>query len=70
MDEVSIHAGGHGILRDMTLRIQPEEHVAMIGLSEAGKSSLKALIESAQERPAWLIALDKLTLGQAIHVTK
>ena len=51
MDKVSIHAGGHGILRDMTLRIQPEEHVAIIGLSEAGKSSLEALIESAQERP-------------------
>ena len=51
MDKVSMRAGGHGILRDMTLRIQPEEHVAMIGLSEAGKSSLEALIQSARERP-------------------
>jgi len=51
MDEVSMSAGVHGILRDMTLRIQREEHVAIISLSDAGKSSLEALREAAQERP-------------------
>jgi ABC-type molybdenum transport system ATPase subunit/photorepair protein PhrA len=51
MDVVSMRAGGHGLLSDMTLRIQPGEHVAIIGLLEAGKSNLEELIEAAQERP-------------------
>ena len=64
MDEVSMHAGGHGIFRDMTLCIRPGEHVAMIGLSEAGKSGLEAPFEAAQERPAWSSVSAQFTLAR------
>jgi ABC-type transport system involved in cytochrome bd biosynthesis fused ATPase/permease subunit len=51
VDEESMHASGDGPPSDITPFIQTVEHVAIIGLSEAGKSSLEALIQSAQERP-------------------
>jgi ABC-type bacteriocin/lantibiotic exporter with double-glycine peptidase domain len=39
-----ILAGGHAILRDIDLRIERGEHVAIVGVSGAGKSSLLGLL--------------------------
>ncbi len=44
MQNVSVRTGGIAILEDVTLRIAPGEHVAVIGTSGAGKSSLAGLL--------------------------
>ena len=41
---VTVEAGGHVILRDVDLTVKPGEHVAIVGLSGAGKSSLVGLL--------------------------
>jgi ATP-binding cassette subfamily B protein len=43
-DGVVVHAGGNPILKGLNLRIRPGEHVAIVGTSGAGKSSLFALL--------------------------
>lgn len=48
---VTVVAGGHTILPDLTLQIAPGEHVAIVGPSGAGKSSLVGLLLGWQ-RPA------------------
>ena len=40
----TVRAGGHEILRDIDLRVDPGEHVAVVGVSGAGKSSLVGLL--------------------------
>jgi ABC-type bacteriocin/lantibiotic exporter with double-glycine peptidase domain len=44
MSGVYIQAGGHTILKDVNLKIEPGEHIAIVGLSGAGKSSLVGLL--------------------------
>ena len=44
MSGVYIQAGGHNILKDVNLNIDPGEHIAIVGLSGAGKSSLVGLL--------------------------
>ncbi|HET7545308.1 MAG TPA: ATP-binding cassette domain-containing protein [Polyangiaceae bacterium] len=43
-DAVSVTAGGHRVLEDVSARIEPGEHVAIVGASGAGKSSLVGLL--------------------------
>ena len=43
-ENVWLQAGGHVILRDIDLHIQPGEHLAVVGPSGAGKSSLVGLL--------------------------
>ncbi len=44
MANVSVHAGGHTILEAINLKIGPGDHVAVVGVSGAGKSSLLGLL--------------------------
>jgi ATP-binding cassette subfamily B protein len=44
IDHVSVTAGGHAILNDISLAVASGEHVAIVGLSGAGKSSLVGLL--------------------------
>jgi len=41
---VSVHAAGHTILEEINLKIAPGDHVAIVGASGAGKSSLLGLL--------------------------
>jgi ABC-type bacteriocin/lantibiotic exporter with double-glycine peptidase domain len=44
MHGVTAQAGGHALVRDITLEIAPGSHLAIIGRSGAGKSSLAGLL--------------------------
>jgi len=44
MNNVSVNAGGHVILKDIDLKISQGEHIAIVGPSGAGKSSLVGLL--------------------------
>jgi ATP-binding cassette subfamily B protein len=44
IEQGSVVAAGHTILRDLALSVAPGEHVAIVGLSGAGKSSLLGLL--------------------------
>lgn len=44
LEDVSVCASGHTILQDIRLQIEPGNHVAIVGRSGAGKSSLVGLL--------------------------
>jgi ABC-type bacteriocin/lantibiotic exporter with double-glycine peptidase domain len=44
LENVSVHAAGHTILEEINLKIEPGDHVAIVGVSGAGKSSLLGLL--------------------------
>jgi ABC-type multidrug transport system fused ATPase/permease subunit len=44
MDVVTVRMAGHTILEDVTVRLEPGEHVAVVGTSGAGKSSLAGVL--------------------------
>jgi ATP-binding cassette subfamily B protein len=44
MESVHLQIGGHTILEEINLMIQPGEHIAVVGPSGAGKSSLVGLM--------------------------
>jgi ATP-binding cassette subfamily B protein len=44
LDKVSVVVGGHTILREISLTVAAGEHVAIVGASGAGKSSLVGLL--------------------------
>ena len=44
LERVTVRAAGHPVLRDVTLDIAPGSHVAIVGASGAGKSSLLGVL--------------------------
>ncbi len=44
LTKVNVHAAGHTILEEINLKIDPGDHVAIVGVSGAGKSSLLGLL--------------------------
>jgi ABC-type bacteriocin/lantibiotic exporter with double-glycine peptidase domain len=44
LENATVLAGGHEILREVSVSVAPGEHVAIVGLSGAGKSSMLGLL--------------------------
>jgi len=65
MDDVHVVAAGHQILEVASLAIAPGEHVAIVGASGAGKSSLVGLLLGWHRPAAGTVTIDGRTLGPA-----
>lgn len=61
---VSRHWGGTPVLRDLSLRVQPGERIALIGPSGAGKSTLIRLMAGALRATAGTIDVDGTPLDR------
>lgn len=62
MQGVSVRAGGHVILEDVNLQIEPGSHIAVVGPSGAGKSSLVGLLLGWHQPTEGTITVDDETL--------
>ena len=58
MQDVRVQAGGHEILKDIDLSVEPGEHIAIVGLSGAGKSSLIGLLLGWHRPASGLLVVD------------
>src|SRR5690606_11947018 len=58
------YPNGHQALKNINLRIRPNEHTALVGLSGAGKSTIIALLEKFYEPSAGQILLDGVDLSE------
>jgi len=58
MAGVSVAAGGHTVLQDIDLAMAPGEHVAIVGSSGAGKSSLVGLLLGWYRAAAGSVVVD------------
>jgi ATP-binding cassette subfamily B protein len=66
---VSVHASGHVILDGLTLTIEPDTHVAIVGASGAGKSSLVGLLLGWHQPSAGVVRVDGTPIEQSLsHV--
>jgi len=64
---VGLTLGGHAVLRDIELDVAPGEHVALVGRSGAGKSSLLSLLLGLQRAGSGAIRADGRALtGEAL----
>lgn len=64
---VSAKAGGHYVLENVNLNIQPGEHVAIVGESGAGKSSLVGMLFGWLEAEKGKILIDGLDLDNSVQ---
>jgi phosphonate transport system ATP-binding protein len=62
LEGVSRHWGGKPVLRDIHLRVQPGERIALIGPSGAGKSTLIRLMAGALRATAGHVRADGVAL--------
>jgi ABC-type bacteriocin/lantibiotic exporter with double-glycine peptidase domain len=65
MDQVSVSAGGHTVLANLNLCIAPGEHVAIVGSSGAGKSSLAGLLLGWNRSTTGELVVDGRAIGDA-----
>jgi ATP-binding cassette subfamily B protein len=65
-DNVSVVAAGHPILRDIRMTIAPGEHVAIVGQSGAGKSSLAGLLLGWHRAASGRVLVDGIQLDDAL----
>ncbi|MBI5546980.1 MAG: ATP-binding cassette domain-containing protein, partial [Deltaproteobacteria bacterium] len=64
LHQVRVVAGGHTILEDVTLSVAPGAHVAVVGRSGAGKSSLLGLLLGWHTPAAGEVLVDGATLDR------
>jgi ATP-binding cassette subfamily B protein len=62
---LGVQAGGHVILRDVTMEIQPGEHVAIVGPSGAGKSTLVGVLLGWHTAARGEVLVDGEPLGES-----
>jgi ATP-binding cassette subfamily B protein len=67
MTNVSVHAGGHTILEAINLKIGPGDHIAIVGVSGAGKSSLLGLLLGWHRAAAGSVLVDGAEL-EGVHL--
>jgi ABC-type bacteriocin/lantibiotic exporter with double-glycine peptidase domain len=65
LEDVSVVAAGHQVLRDINLTIAPGTHVAIVGASGAGKSSLVGLLLGWYRAASGSVLVDGLELDDA-----
>jgi ABC-type bacteriocin/lantibiotic exporter with double-glycine peptidase domain len=58
LHSVTAQAAGHALVRDVTLEIEPGSHVAILGRSGAGKSSLVGLLLGWRQPSAGTLRVD------------
>ena len=58
LENVTVLAGGHRILEEATLAIEPGAHVAIVGASGAGKSTLVGLLLGWHRPAAGIVMVD------------
>ncbi len=68
LHDVTVRAGGHTILHDVTLALQPGEHLAIVGASGAGKSTLVGLFLGWHRPAQGHLLVDGVPL-QGAHLT-
>src|SRR5204863_4790333 len=61
-EQVSVLAAGRSILQDVTLTIRPREHVAIVGRSGAGKSSLVGVLLGWHQPSSGQVLVDGVSL--------
>src|ERR1700733_2615514 len=64
-ENVSVIAAGHQVLRDINLSISPGTHVAIVGASGAGKSSLVGLLLGWHRAASGRVFLDGVELDDS-----
>jgi ATP-binding cassette subfamily B protein len=62
MQQVQVQAGGNRILEDINLDVRPGEHLAIVGRSGAGKSSLIGLLLGWHRPAAGTLLVDEAVL--------
>jgi len=71
IENVTVQAGGHIILNDINLHLKAGEHVAMVGSSGAGKSSLVGMLLGWHHPSTGQILIDGVPLnGEQYHVVR
>jgi ABC-type bacteriocin/lantibiotic exporter with double-glycine peptidase domain len=66
-EQVNVLAAGRSILQDVTLTIRPREHVAIVGRSGAGKSSLVGVLLGWHQPSSGQVLVDGVSLqGRAL----
>ncbi len=62
LTNVNVHAAGHTILEEINLKIDSGDHVAIVGVSGAGKSSLLGLLLGWHRAAAGSVLVDGVAL--------
>ncbi len=71
IQDVCLQSGGHVILDDINLKISPGEHIAIVGVSGAGKSSLVGLMLGWHKPSQGRIFVDGNELdGKKLHTLR
>ncbi|MCP4702235.1 MAG: ATP-binding cassette domain-containing protein [Gammaproteobacteria bacterium] len=71
LHNVNVQAGGHTILHDISINMGAGEHLAIVGSSGAGKSSLAGLLLGWHHPSGGTVRVDgKLLQGECLHAMR